>query len=461
MRKIWQGRFSKETDKLVEEFTSSISFDARLYKYDIQGSIAHAKMLAKCRIISSKEAQKIISGLKQIQKEIESGKFEFKLEREDIHSNIEISLIEKIGEVGKKLHTARSRNDQVILDLRLFLREEIENILNLIQGLQKVFLSRAEEDLEVIFPAYTHLQQAQPISLAHYWLAQITALERDEERLRKTYQQVNVLPLGACALAGTSFPIDRKLVAEELNFPAISTNSLDTVAERDFVIDFLANTSLLMLHLSRLAEDLILWSTTEFGLVELDDAFCTGSSIMPQKKNPDVLELIRGKTARVYGHLISLLTLLKGLPFTYNRDLQEDKIPLFETVEIVKKSLLIYTRILPSLQLKKERIEKVLTESFMTMPDVCDYLTKQGIPFRESYQICGEIVKYCLFKKIFLKDLSLKEFKSFHPYFKEDVLEVVKPEKSVQAKKSAGGTGLTEIRKVIRRYKKRWEKNKN
>ncbi|MFH1612655.1 MAG: argininosuccinate lyase, partial [bacterium] len=399
MKKVWQARFSKDVDKLVEEFTASISFDARLYKYDIIGSIAHTKMLAKCKIILQKECNQIIKGLKEIEKEIEKGIFKFSLENEDIHSNIEIKLIEKIGEVGKKLHTARSRNDQVVLDIRLFLKDEIKNIVELIQKIQDTLLSRAQKDINVIMPGYTHLQHAQPISLAHYWLSHITSFERDTERLKEVYKRTNILPLGVCALAGTSFSIDRNFVAKELNFSAISENSLDTVSDRDFMIEFLNTCAIIMMHLSRFSEDLIIWSTIEFNFIELDDSFCTGSSIMPHKKNPDILELIRGKTGRVYGNLISLLTLLKGLPSSYNRDLQEDKIPLFDTIDITKNSLLIYSKIFETMKINSFNMEQMLKKGFSTSSEISDYLTKKGVPFRKSYQICGEIVKYCLRKK--------------------------------------------------------------
>lgn len=455
MKKVWQGRFTKDVDKLVEEFTASISFDARLYKYDIMGSMVHCKMLAKCNIISQKECNQIIKGLKEIEIEIEKGTFKFSLENEDIHSNIEIKLIEKIGEIGKKLHTARSRNDQILLDVRLFLRNEIKNIIDLIQKTQTTLLSRAEKDINVIMPGYTHLQHAQPISLAHYWLSHITSFERDKERLEEVYKRTNILPLGVCALAGTSFPIDRNFVAKELDFSAISENSLDTVSDRDFIIEFLSACAILMMHLSRFSEDLIIWSSIEFDFIELDDSFCTGSSIMPHKKNPDILELIRGKTARVYGNLISLFTLLKGLPFSYNRDLQEDKIPLFETIDITKSSLSIYSKIFETIKIKSFNMEQALKKGFSTAPEISDYLTKKGIAFRTSYQICGEIVKYCLRKNILLEDLNLKDFKSFHSGFQKDILEVIKPFNSVKAKISQAGTSFDNIKQMIKKYTKK------
>ncbi|MFH0924605.1 MAG: argininosuccinate lyase, partial [bacterium] len=340
-KKLWDGRFTQETDELVERFTSSISFDKRLYKYDIEGSLAHAKMLAKCKIISQDDGDKISKGLQDILEEIESGSFNFKIELEDIHMNIESRLIEKIGDVGGRLHTARSRNDQVALDIRLYLREELISIAELITKFQEVLLNQAADNLDIIMPGYTHLQRAQPILFSHYLMAYYEMLKRDKSRFTDCLKRVNIMPLGSAALAGTSFPVDRQFVAEQLGFDSVTENSLDAVGDRDFVIEALSTCSILMMHFSRLCEELILWSSSEFGFIELSDDYCTGSSIMPQKKNPDVPELIRGKTGRVYGHLMAILTTMKSLPLAYNKDMQEDKEPLFDAIDTVKDSLII------------------------------------------------------------------------------------------------------------------------
>ncbi|MEA3485260.1 MAG: argininosuccinate lyase, partial [Candidatus Aerophobetes bacterium] len=401
---LWGGRFTEEMDKLARGFTSSIEVDKRLYKYDIMGSIAHVKMLSKCGIIEKEESEAIIQGLKSIEEDIEKGKFDFE-RKEDIHLAIEEELIRRVGEVGKKVHTARSRNDQIALDERLYLREEIPQVITLIIDLQKGLLELTEKNLEVILPGYTHLQYAQPILLSHYFLAYFWMLERDKGRLKDCYKRVNVMPLGAGALAGTSFPIDRNYVAKLLNFPEITENSLDTVSDRDYIVELLSCLSILMMHLSRLSEDVVLWCSPAFSFIEIADAFTTGSSIMPQKKNPDVAELIRGKTGRVYGSLISILTTMKGLPLSYNRDMQEDKLPLFQSLKTVKASLKIYARMLNTIKINREKMKKEAEKGFFAATDLANYLVKKGVPFREAHEIIGKIVKYCEQKNKSFHDL--------------------------------------------------------
>ncbi|MGM0471963.1 MAG: argininosuccinate lyase, partial [Bacillota bacterium] len=408
--KLWGGRFEADTDQLVEEYTSSIGFDQRLYKYDIQGSIAHVKMLAHCEIINNGERDKIIAGLEEILAEIKAGKFTFKVGLEDIHMNIEQRLIEKIGSVGGKLHTARSRNDQVALDIRLYLREQIKSIQSLTLKLMEVLLDLAEDNLELVMPGYTHLQRAQPVRVAHHLMAYYHKLKRDYQRLADCYERVNILPLGAGALAGTSFEIDRQFVADELDFAAVSQNSLDTVSDRDFIIEFLSASSTLMMHLSRFSEELVLWSSQEFNFVEIDDAFCTGSSIMPQKKNPDVPELIRGKTGRVYGHLMQLLTVMKGLPLAYNKDMQEDKEGLFDTVDTLTGALELFARMLAQTTFNQPQLEATAEDGFTNATDVADYLVEEGLPFREAHEVVGETVLYCIKKDKKLSELSMTEW---------------------------------------------------
>lgn len=449
---LWAGRFSQATDKLVREFTSSIGIDKKLYKYDIAGSIAHTKMLSKCRIIKDIEAQRITQALKEIEKDIEKGKFDFS-QKEDIHLAIEEELIKREGKTGEKLHTARSRNDQIALDERLYLREEISEIINLISVFQETILELAKKNIEVIMPGYTHLQYAQPILFSHHLLAYFWMLQRDKERFRGCYERVNVMPLGAGALAGTSLPIDREYVAKLLNFPRISENSLDTVSDRDYIIEFLSGTSILMMHLSRLCEDIILWSSPLFSFIEISDAFATGSSIMPQKKNPDVAELIRGKTGRVYGSLISLLTSMKALPLSYNRDMQEDKPPLLESVEIVKTSLKLYVKMLDEIKINKDNMRKAAEKGFFAATDLTDYLVEKGVPFRRAHQIIGTIVKQCLKQGKSLPDLELEEYQKYSSLFQKDVFERIKLESCVFSKESAGGTGKKSLAKQIEEAK--------
>lgn len=435
--------------KKVEEFLESISFDKRLYRYDIQGSIAHAKMLVKCKIIADSEGKKIVKALKEIEKEIKSGKFKFQPSLEDIHTHIEKRLIEKIGDVGAKLHTGRSRNDQIALDIRLFLRDEIEGIAELIRNLQKSILKVAQKNIDAIMPGYTHLQHAQPILFSHWLIAYFFMFDRDWERLLNTFDRVNVSPLGAAALAGTSHPIDREYVAHLLGFPRVVQSSMDAVSDRDFIIEFLADASLIMMHLSRLSEELVLFSSKEFGFVKLDDVFTTGSSIMPQKRNPDVCELIRGKTGRVYGNLVSLLTTMKSLPLAYNRDMQEDKIPLFDTVDTLNGSLSIYAQLLDTMKISKKKMAASLEADFSMATDLADYLVKKGLPFRKAHQIVSKLVKETIKKKKDLADLTLKEFKTYSKLFDPDISKTIKIEAGIAARKSLGGTAKESVKRLI------------
>lgn len=451
---LWASRFSESTDKLVKKFTSSIDIDNKLYKYDIAGSIAHTKMLSQCGIIKKKEAERITQALEEIEKDIEKGKVDFS-QKEDIHLAIEEELIKREGEIGERLHTARSRNDQIALDERLYLREEISEIIDLISTFQGSLLGIAEKNLKVIMPGYTHLQYAQPIFFSHHLLAYFWMLERDRERLRDCYGRVNVMPLGAGALAGTSLPIDREYVAKLLNFPKISENSLDTVSDRDYIMEFLSDVTLLMMHLSRLSEDIILWSSPLFSFIEISDTFATGSSIMPQKKNPDVAELIRGKTGRVYGCLVSLLTTMKALPLSYNRDMQEDKPPLLESIEIVKTSLKLYPRMLDKIKINKENMRKAAEKGFFAATDLTDYLVEKAVSFRKAHQIIGTIVKECLKEGKSLKELGLENYQKYSSLFQQDVFERIKLESCVFNKESAGGTGKKSLAKQIKEARKK------
>ena len=454
MKKPWSGRFTSKTSGIVESFTESISFDQRLWKHDIRGSIAHAKMLAKQRIIPAKDAEAIVKGLLEIAAEIASGKFRFRNELEDIHMNIESELVRKIGPAGKKLHTARSRNDQVALDIRLYLREETEDILSAILQFQKTLLGIAEKHNDTVMPGYTHLQRAQPVLLSHHLLAYIEMMERDKTRFADSLKRLNVLPLGACALAGTTLPSDRAFVAKELGFKAVSANSIDTVSDRDSSIEFLSCACICIMHLSRFAEELVLWSTEEFRFIEISDEFTTGSSIMPQKKNPDVAELVRGKTGRIYGNLMSLLTLMKGLPLSYNRDMQEDKIPLFDTVDTLKACLEIMDAMLPGITFNRKRMAATSGEGYSTATDIAEYLVKKGVPFREAHEITGKIVLHCIKKNISLHELDVKTLQSFSPAIAKDIFPALDPSASVKARSSYGGTSPSQVLKQIKRYKK-------
>lgn len=455
MKKPWAGRFKGKTAEIVERFTESISFDKRLWGHDIEGSIAHTKMLRKQAIISQEDSEKIIKGLKEIAREIESGKFRFREDLEDIHMNIEAALMRKIGEVGGKLHTARSRNDQVALDLRLYLREETEEIRSLIKKFQKTLLNVAAKHFDALMPGYTHLQRAQPVLLSHHLLAYVEMLQRDEDRLKDTRKRINILPLGSSALAGTTFPIDRFYVAKLLGFDDISKNSIDAVSDRDFVVEFLSDAAILIMHLSRLAEELVLWSTEEFGFIELPEAFTTGSSAMPQKRNPDVVELIRGKAGRVYGNLFSLLTIMKGLPLSYNRDLQEDKLPLFDTVDTVKSCLHVLNEMLPAIKFNIKKMHETAEEGYATATDMAEYLVKKGLPFRRAHEVTGRIVLYCIGKKKKLEELTIEELNQFSPLISDDIYSFLMPEESVRGKKSAGSTSPEEVRRQIKRHMRR------
>lgn len=450
MSKPWSGRFTQETNKLAEEFNASISFDKRLYKHDIIGSIAHAKMLARVGIITNKEADDIISGLKAIDKEIEAGKFKFTADLEDIHMAIEKRLIEKIGNAGGKLHTARSRNDQVALDIRLYLRDEIKEVQNLIINLQKILANIAKNNIDCIMPGYTHLQRAQPILFSHHLLAYYEMLKRDYERFADCLKRVNVMPLGAGALAGSPYPLDRSFVAKELGFTKPTDNSLDAVSDRDFCIEFCSAASILMMHLSRFSEELILWSSSEFGFIELSDAFSTGSSIMPQKKNPDMPELIRGKTGRVYGNLMALLTIMKSLPLAYNKDMQEDKETLFDTIDTVNDCLRIFSPMLAATKINKKKMLDATNNGFLTATDAADYLVKKGIPFRESHHIVGKIIAHCIKSSQHLDDLSIDDWKGFSNAFDKDIRNIVSVEASVNSRKIKGGTALEAVKKRLK-----------
>jgi argininosuccinate lyase len=439
MSKLWGGRFQKTTDSLVEDFHSSITFDCRLYRQDIKGSIAHAAMLGKQGIITTGEAEEIVAGLKEVLADIEAGKVEFTVQDEDIHMNVERLLTEKIGPVGKKLHTARSRNDQVALDVRMYLKDEIIEIKDLLKELIKVLVAVAKDNLDTYMPGYTHLQKAQPITLAHHLLAYCQMFHRDLGRLEDCFKRVDVLPLGSGALAGTTFPIHRELVAKELGFAAVSDNSLDAVSDRDFAIEFLGAASIMMMHLSRFCEELIIWSTDEFRFVEMDDAYSTGSSIMPQKKNPDVAELIRGKTGRVYGSLMTLLTVMKSLPLAYNKDMQEDKEPLFDGIDTVKKSLLVFTPMVKTMRLNKEAMARGAKGGFTNATDVADYLAKRGVSFREAHEIVGKMVFYCLEHQKNLEDLTLDVYRQHSPVFAEDIFGAISLETCVNQRRVTGG----------------------
>jgi len=455
MEKLWGGRFKKNINKEMEEFISSLSFDKKLVKYDLLGSIAHAQMLGKCKIIIKEEKDKIVKGLRQILKEVQEGKLKIVAgEAEDIHSWVENKLKEKIGTVAGKLHIARSRNDQIALDERMYLKEEVLKTQGLLKNLQKSLLSSAQKHLGIIMPGYTHLQHAQPLLFSHHLMAYFYMFERDKGRMQDLYKRIDVLPLGSAALAGTSFPIDREYVASQLGFKQIAENSLDAVSDRDFILEFLSASTILMMHLSRLGEELVLWSSQEFGFIELDDSFCTGSSIMPQKKNPDAAELIRGKTGRVYGNLINLLTMMKALPLAYNHDMQEDKEPLFDTVSTLEKSLFLMSKMIETMQVNKEKMEEGTKGDFSTATELADYLVKKDLSFREAHKLIGTIVIYCLENKKPLEGLTLSELKSFNKSFDRKTLDILKPHSAVEAKDSYGGTSLNRVSKSIQKAKK-------
>lgn len=448
--KLWGGRFTQPTDKFVEEFTASIEFDKRLYHQDIRGSMAHARMLGRQGIIPQQDVESIVQGLKDILEQIEAGTFDFSIGLEDIHMNIEARLSQRIGEAGKRLHTGRSRNDQVALDIRLYLRDEIVEITAYLDMLIDALLEQASTNLDVVMPGFTHLQSAQPILFSHHLLAYVEMFKRDKARMDDCFKRVNVMPLGAGALAGTTFLIDREYVAEQLDFPTVTRNSLDSVSDRDFAIEFLAVSSILMMHLSRFSEELILWSTSAFRFVELSDGFCTGSSIMPQKKNPDVPELVRGKTGRVYGNLMALLTVMKALPLAYNKDMQEDKEPLFDTIDTVKGSLKIFGDMVREMRVNATAMAKAAGQGFSTATDVADYLVRKGLPFRDAHEAVGKAVAYCVENEMDITDLSLAEWQLFSPHFSDDIFSVITVEASVNARDVIGGTARRRVEAEIR-----------
>lgn len=446
----WSQRFESALHPLIAQFNASIGFDIQLIEYDLTGSQAHAQMLAHTGILSEAEAEQLVSGLEQIRQDYRQGRFQPDVTAEDVHFAVERRLIELVGDVGKKLHTARSRNDQVGTDTRLYLRDQIQQIRTQLREFQSVLLELAQQHVETLIPGYTHLQRAQPLSLAHHLLAYFEMAQRDWQRLGEIYQRVNTLPLGSGALAGTTFPIDRHYTASLLNFDQVYANSLDGVSDRDFAIEFLCAASLIMIHLSRLAEEVILWASQEFGFVSLKDSCATGSSIMPQKKNPDVPELVRGKAGRVFGHLQALLVLMKGLPLAYNKDLQEDKEALFDGVETVQACLSAMTILLQEgIEFRIERLAAAVAEDFSNATDVADYLAARGVPFREAYNIVGPVVRTCLAAGKLLQDLSLEEWQALHPRFEADIYQAIAPQQVVAARNSYGGTGFEQVRQAI------------
>jgi len=454
-KKLWGTRFSKKSSALTDRFTSSIAFDCRLVEYDILGSIAHARMLGQTKIIPVKDARQIIQGLSSILKQVKSGKFKFDKGAEDIHSNIQDLLIKKIGEPAHKLHTARSRNDQVALDIRMYLKEEIANLLELITFLQRAILKFSGANSGVIIPGYTHLQVAQPLLLAHYLLAYLEGLERDRGRLIDASKRINVSPLGSCALSGTSLPINRKSVARELGFEAVTANSVDSVSDRDFITEVLADLTILSVHLSRIAEDLILWSTREFNFIDIDFSFCTGSSIMPHKKNPDILELIRGSVGKIHGNLSSVMILMKGLPSSYNRDLQLDKPPLFDSVDTLKEILEIFAALFGNIIIEKEAIAARLADESLFSVDIVEYLIKKGLPYRKAHDIVGRIVKDCLDKGKNISSLKVEQLKAYSLKLTPDVKKLLNAQASVKLKTSYGGTSPKLVAGQLKDWKSR------
>jgi len=448
---LWGGRFSEATDAFVQRFTASVQFDQRMYRQDIAGSIAHATMLAKVGVLSDEEKTQIISGLEDIRTSIEKGEFEWSIPLEDVHMNIEAALTAKIGNVGKKLHTGRSRNDQVATDIRLYVRDEIDQIAELLTNTQKALIALAEREAETIMPGFTHLQTAQPTTFGHHMLAWNEMLERDYGRLMDCRKRVNLSPLGAAALAGTSFPIDRAYTAELLGFDAPTENSLDSVSDRDFAIELAAFGSLVMTHLSRFSEELVLWTSAQFEFIELPDRFCTGSSIMPQKKNPDVPELVRGKTGRVHGHLMSLLTLMKSQPLAYNKDNQEDKEPLFDLLDTIKDCLFAYSEMMPAVQCRTDKMRAATLKGYATATDLADYLVNKGLPFRDAHEVVGKAVAYSIEKGVDLSELSLEELQGFSDSIDTQVFDVLSLEGSLNARDHIGGTAPAQVKAAAAR----------
>lgn len=443
--KLWGGRFTEATDTFVQRFTASVDFDRRLFQQDIDGSVAHAKMLVKAGILTADEVSQILDGLESIRQDILDDKFEWSIALEDVHMNIEAALTSRIGDVGKKLHTGRSRNDQVATDIRLYVRGEIDQIAELITKLQSALLSVAEKEASTIMPGFTHLQTAQPVSFGHHMMAWYEMLNRDYDRLLDCRKRVNQSPLGAAALAGTTYPIDRNFTAEQLGFDAPTRNSLDSVSDRDFAIELASFASILMMHLSRFSEELVLWTSAQFNFIDLPDRFCTGSSIMPQKKNPDVPELVRGKTGRVHGHLIALLTLMKSQPLAYNKDNQEDKEPLFDLIDTVKDCLFAYSEMMPAVSCNKDEMYAAAKQGYATATDLADYLVKKGMPFRDAHEVVGKSVAFGIEQKKDLAELTLTELQTFSELITEDVFEVLTLEGSISARDHIGGTAPTQV----------------
>ena len=444
MAKLWGGRFSKNTNELVDAFNASINYDKRLYREDIRGSIAHANMLVKCGVIPEADGKQIVAGLQDILKDIEAGNFEFSVALEDIHMNIEARLTERIGDAGARLHTARSRNDQVALDMHMYMKRQIVEIGELLLNFERELLTVAKKHDKTLMPGYTHLQRAQPITFAHHLLAYFNMLQRDFRRLLGVWEDADIMPLGAGAIAGTTFPIDRFYVAEQLHFEKVYANSMDAVSDRDYILNFLSFASVLMMHMSRLSEELCLWSSTEFGFVELDDAFATGSSMMPQKKNPDISELVRGKTGRVYGELMAMLTTLKGLPLTYTKDLQEDKEGLFDAMDTVKFTLQVYKDMIATMTVNTDRMKWAVSHDFSNATDLADYLVRKGLPFRKAHAVVGQCVAYAIKSNKYLLDMTLDEYKQFSELFEPDLMQALDPEHCVNARLSYGGPSYVE-----------------
>ncbi|MBW8351432.1 argininosuccinate lyase [Bacillus sp. IITD106] len=453
MKKAWGGRFSKSSEQWIEEFGASISFDQELVLEDIEGSIAHVKMLGKSNIISLDESEQIAAGLLKLKQKAEAGELQYSISEEDIHLNLEKMLIEKIGPVGGKLHTGRSRNDQVATDMHLYLKKQVLAIMEHIKELQTALLEQAEKNVETVFPGYTHLQRAQPVSFAHHMLAYFWMLKRDYERFQDSLKRIDISPLGASALAGTTFPIDRFYTAEQLGFSSVYENSMDAVSDRDFVVEFLSNSALTITHLSRLAEEIILWTSKEFSFIELDDAYATGSSIMPQKKNPDMAELIRGKSGRVIGNLVGMLTVLKGLPLTYNKDMQEDKEGMFDTVHTMIGSLKIFTGMINTMTVKNEEMEVAVNQDFSNATELADYLAAKGIPFREAHEIVGKLVLTCIQQNCYLLDLPLDQLQEACSKIEEDVFVILSPREAVKRRNSYGGTGFDQVKVQLEKAK--------
>ena len=451
---LWGGRFNEATDAFVKIFSASVSFDKILAFYDIEGSLAHATMLSEVGVLTSNELKQISKGLDQIKHEITNGQFEWSIDLEDVHMNIESRLTEICGEPGKKMHTGRSRNDQVATDIRLYLRDQVRNITNEIERLLNALLDLADQEKETIMPGFTHLQAAQPVSFGHHLLAYFEMFKRDHERLQDGYKRINIMPLGSAALAGTSYPINRQRTAEILGFDGISNNSIDAVSDRDFAIEFASNASLIMTHLSRFSEELVLWSSAQFDFISLPESFCTGSSIMPQKKNPDVPELVRGKTGRVTGNLISLLTLMKGQPLAYNKDNQEDKEPLFDSVETVKNCLHVFADMVPTIKANKDNMYQSALKGYTTATDLADYLVKKGLAFRDAHEVVGKAVSYGLKENKDLSEFTIDELKNFNSLIEKDVFDVISLEGSINARNHLGGTSPKQISIAIKKGRK-------